>query len=329
MRSDYPTLKFSLLIFFWLWFLLLTGATWVFGYVIEGPKILQLSAREIGRADSLRVDQKLTTYFFDKGTRTVKADQMIRYLFPDIFRIDQTADGVHQFYLAQGDQSITVVNNQVNQDAESEMDLYHHLLLQHRSAALITFLEAYGIDTTISSLGKFEKKPAFVIGARFPDENQSQLWIDKESHLPMRWLLVVLTQTSPSETGNTEPDPILDAPAQSDPYQTIPSQSQPVQSESGRGKITFERLEFRFFFWRKIKQLQYPMKTTVLRNGVLLREIRVNDLEADSNIDRTLMSLDQQKALFPEKKSPPVEQQQYESTDDIQKTIDHFKKKFE
>ena len=46
----------------------------------------------------------------------------------------------------------------------------------------------YGVDVEKSSLGRFEGKIVFVIGAQYPDESVPQVWVDKESFLPLKWL---------------------------------------------------------------------------------------------------------------------------------------------
>jgi outer membrane lipoprotein-sorting protein len=45
------------------------------------------------------------------------------------------------------------------------------------------------VDPFVSSLGRFEEKIAFVIGAYYPDESSNQLWVDKETLLPLRLIM--------------------------------------------------------------------------------------------------------------------------------------------
>jgi len=46
-----------------------------------------------------------------------------------------------------------------------------------------------GVDVSISSLGRFEGQLAYVLGAQYPDETGSQIWFDKETFLPIRWII--------------------------------------------------------------------------------------------------------------------------------------------
>ena len=45
------------------------------------------------------------------------------------------------------------------------------------------------MDTSISSLGKHQGRIGYIIGAQFPDELAPQLWLDKITFKPFRWLL--------------------------------------------------------------------------------------------------------------------------------------------
>jgi hypothetical protein len=289
----------SLRVLFWVGCFVIVGGNLSYGYVINGPKILQLVAQKIGRADTLLVNQHLVTYFFEPKLRRELAEEAVRYDFPNIFRSDLTSEDVSKFFLANGGQTLSVVNNQIDPDAENELDLYHFLLLHHRKDNLINFLEMFGIDTSIRSLGKFEKKIAYIIGAQYPDEDHSQLWVNKEMLLPMRWLLVILTQQNPVDLNQTNIPPKL------------------------------ERLEFRFSLWQKFDRLYYPMRLDILHNGILKREVRMNGVIVNPELDNTMMDIDQQKMLYPEVRQSWIESDEVDDVDDIQKTIDDFKKKFE
>jgi hypothetical protein len=45
------------------------------------------------------------------------------------------------------------------------------------------------VDVSVTSLGRFEDQIAFVLGANYPDESVNQLWVDKDTLLPLRLIL--------------------------------------------------------------------------------------------------------------------------------------------
>lgn len=51
-------------------------------------------------------------------------------------------------------------------------------------------VKALGIDTSVTALGRYEDRVCYIIGARAWEKNVSQLWIDKETFLPLRLVLM-------------------------------------------------------------------------------------------------------------------------------------------
>jgi hypothetical protein len=68
------------------------------------------------------------------------------------------------------------------------LDFYKDLLLYHSRPLLYKQLLIHGVDVEKISLGRFEDQVVFVLGAQYPDESVAQVWVDKESFLPVRWL---------------------------------------------------------------------------------------------------------------------------------------------
>ena len=84
--------------------------------------------------------------------------------------------------------------------AANRFDLYKDILFYHSREALVDRLLQLGVDVTISSLGRFEEKIAFVIGAEYPDESVSQVWIDQDTFLPLRWIIKGVNPAGESDT---------------------------------------------------------------------------------------------------------------------------------
>ena len=84
--------------------------------------------------------------------------------------------------------------------ATNRFDLYKDLLFYHSREELVERLFQLGVDVSISSLGRFEGKIAFVIGAEYPDESVSQVWIDQDTFLPLRWIIKGVDPAGESDT---------------------------------------------------------------------------------------------------------------------------------
>ena len=159
-------------------------------YVLTGPHILDSMVKQFGKTARLSVSQKLIL----KGNTTEKDpvtfEEIARYTFPDRFRSDTFSDSAKRVYVASQGNAITIMDRKISSKPESGYDLYKDLLLYHSRTLLQNRLSLLGVNVNITSVGRFQNKIAFVIGAEYPDETLSQVWVDKESFRPIRWLLI-------------------------------------------------------------------------------------------------------------------------------------------
>jgi hypothetical protein len=158
-------------------------------YVLEGPHVLDLSAKSMGRIAALQVEQKLLVYPQSPETFPTVFDETAIYVMPERFRSDIASERIQRTFLVFADSSLTVIDGRTVV-GENPFDLYQRLLRSRTRPRLIRTLNQMGVETAISSLGRLEERVVFVLGARYPDESVSQLAIDKETFLPARLLLV-------------------------------------------------------------------------------------------------------------------------------------------
>jgi hypothetical protein len=191
-------------------------------YVLQGPHILELMTERLGRAKSLFVQQKVIFYNISPSrpsvgiqseatvgkdsapahadpwmkaettvlpTELVEVDETLRYNFPHAFRADiATADNQRIYVFANGE-AITVIDGGVKTAPEISFDLYKDLLLIRSRPELVDRLTQLHVDVSVSSLGRFDGQAAFVIGAQYPDESASQVWVDQRTFRPIRWII--------------------------------------------------------------------------------------------------------------------------------------------
>ncbi len=208
-------------------------------YVLQGPHILDLMVENLGKAKSLFVSQKLIFYragsIADSGKfntadepqrssdaadtlegssriRDHKANEIaavqealefegsLRFVFSKAFRSDARSRDSERIFIFTGGKTLTLIDGNSVPEAENRFDLFKDLLFYHSREALVERLIQLGVDVSVSSLGRFEEKVAFVIGAVYPDESVSQLWIDRDTFLPIRWIVKGVNPASESDT---------------------------------------------------------------------------------------------------------------------------------
>lgn len=256
-------------------------------YILRGPHILELMTQKAGKPSSMLVSQAVW-FFHEDGSQRTEAVETLRYLFSKAFRSDAVSENAERIYLMDMGRAMTVIDGRVAETAESMFDAYKDILLFRSRDALQQQLVKRGIDMAVVALGRFDEKIAFVIGAERPDEPVPQVWIDKETFLPLRWVM---------------------------------------RTEDGSGGETV--LDIRYADWRQIEHVWYPMQIAFYEGEKLVREIKVSTVKTNLTFPEELFDIKELKAKYaaavPEAKDGSVSQE----LNDIEKSINEFRRKFE
>lgn len=257
-------------------------------YVLHGYHLLDLMRREMGTARSLEVIQKLTIQESVLPTEAVAVQETLSYRFPVAFRSEfASAAGEHIQIFSHG-RVLTVVDGRIVSDTESELDHYKDIFLFNTRELLINRLSQLGVAANVSSVGRFQGRIAYVLGAQYPDETVPQLWLDKETFRPMRWLL------KPASAGNLS-----------------------------------EALEVRYGDWRKVSSIWYPERIEFYQGDRLLRRMQVQRTRVNPELSSRLFDVAYLKSIYPYAAVPLPAQGESGGKNDIQRTIDRFRKLFE
>jgi outer membrane lipoprotein-sorting protein len=159
------------------------------GYVLQGPHVLELMAQRLGTVKTLLVSQKLVLYDTSLPKSPVELEETIRYAFPEKFRSDLHSETALRIHVVSSGVMLTIVDGKAVSDTEMNFDLYKDIFLYRPRILLQKRLSFLGVDVSVSSLGRFQDRLAYVVGAEYPDETVSQIWIDKDTFRPFRWLL--------------------------------------------------------------------------------------------------------------------------------------------
>jgi hypothetical protein len=146
--------------------------------------------QRLSGAKTLRVLQNVEIQDADVTKHPLELAETLSYIYPNRFRSDAWYKGTNRIYVASFDQFLTVIDARITSHKKGRFERYIDPLLHQTRSGMLKSLLAAGIDVGISSLGKSEAGTAFVIGAQYPDSAVSQLWVDKESFLPVRLMIV-------------------------------------------------------------------------------------------------------------------------------------------
>ena len=117
-------------------------------------------------------------------------DEVVRLAAPDRFHASVVTEGKKVEQFSTFKTWFRVVDGKATQGPERAADRYRDPL-QFRSESLLKArLTAAGVDLSVTSLNRHAGRIAWVVGASPSDAAiRPQFWVDKESFLPMRWIL--------------------------------------------------------------------------------------------------------------------------------------------
>jgi len=263
----------------------------VYGYVLQGPHVLELMVDKLIGPKTLLVEQEVTIDEPDLAAQPVTLRETVAYAFPDRYRSEAQYDQTHRIFVTSGGEHLSVIDGKWRMDQPNLFDRYKDLLLFHSRHLMHEALLKHGVDVGVTSLGRFEGRIVYVIGAHYPDESVSQVWVDKELFLPLRWLNV------------DQGDPDLD--------------------------MEFIYRNWRKIQWRKDHVIWYPTRIETFYQQRLIRAITIDRIQADNALSPELWDLDYLRSKYvPDQ--PPVEvEQPADEVDEVQQAIESFQKKFE
>lgn len=168
-----------------------------YGYVLQGPHIVDLMARNFTHNKNFKSVHKRVVFEFGQPPETTMLEETLWCSFPGRFRSETTSATVRRLQLVSNGRRLTVLDGKLIPQAESGGDLYPEMLCYKPRRLWVDRLSDLGVDVRLASLGRFDGTVAYVIGARYPELQSIQIWIDKESFLPIRWII-------PSALGDTD-----------------------------------------------------------------------------------------------------------------------------
>jgi outer membrane lipoprotein-sorting protein len=257
-------------------------------YVLPGPYILKLMTQNLGKAKSLLVSQTLAIHDESPQKIGVELSETLRYVFPEKFRSDTLSENVIRIHVLSKGKAVTVIDGKIADESDNRYDRYKDILLFKPMEMLKDKLSLLGVDVTVSSLGRFQGKPAYVLGAQYPDETTPQVWLDKDTFRPFRWIMT-------NKAGESQENSI----------------------------------EVRYLEWNKVHHTWYPMRIEVFMAGILVREIHVQNIKVNPSFSKELFDIKHLKSLYPQVAPAEKEQENKEDLNEVQKTIEDFKKLYE
>ena len=265
-----------------------------YGYVLTGSQLLELVTGKLGKAKDIKITQKTILYDEKLEGGSTELTETAFYRKPDLFRSEIHSTDTKKIHVASFDQALIVIDGTIVSEFESGFDHYKDLFAFKERLVLQKRLQLLGLDTSRTRLERYNGAIVYVIGQlENYGEIYPQLYIDKKTFLPVKWLL----------RGTT------------------------LFGEAS------EPMEVVFFDWKKHKRIMFPERIEFYKNQVLVREIKVEKIEINTGIDESLFDFETLKIEYARKaikqpETPDEKNETQKTIDGLDKIIENDRMAF-
>lgn len=158
-------------------------------YIMPAKQMIEKMIKYVGSTETLSAVHSFTLYNQQVDGQPLTLKESVIYRFPDAMHSEILMNDKQKLHVVSPKGSVTIIDNIVSEEPQTSFDLYKYLLLERSRTAITRRLNASGINSDISSYGKFEKRAVYVIGANFPDMSVPQLWLEINTFRPCRWII--------------------------------------------------------------------------------------------------------------------------------------------
>ncbi|MFZ5572352.1 MAG: hypothetical protein ACOZF0_18280 [Thermodesulfobacteriota bacterium] len=258
-------------------------------YLPEGRDILNRMVEHLGLRQNLLVQQQLLLYNRGPEQAPVVLKETLRYRFPHGFRSETLSDPIQKIHLFSHGRAVTVIDQTVTSTSEGEVDHFKDVLLFNEPDLIWQRLSDLGVDADVSSLGRFDGRIGHVIGAKYPESSAPQLWVDKKTYRPWRFMI------------------------------------RSMQAESGDLLWEFRYLDWR----QAKKGIRYPYRIEVYRGGRLQQVFQVLAVQADNALPGDLFDIQKLRSRYREMPSEAMEPDGTDELMELRKSVEDFRRMME
>lgn len=258
-------------------------------YVLKGQHVLELMIKKNNLPTRLFINQSLTVYDPGFFAETTVYEQWVRYQLPEAFRTDIESEEFKQIHVVSSDDSLTIIDDKIVSESEGWADHYKDIFFFRSRKKLVNRLKSLGIDFSARSMGRLQGTICYIIGANYPDESVPQLWVEKDTFRPLRWLIKAT-----------------------------------VTDETGLSKL--KKFEILYKEWNAYQKSWYPSKIEFYEDQQMIQSIEIRQVEINPAFSKDLFDITQLKAYYSTKLQEPLPEN---NPSDIEKQIENFKKIYE
>jgi len=157
-------------------------------YILTAEQILRPILRANRHINDLKIGLKTTIFDDGYDEEKIETDERIYVKKGGKFRSERVFNHGEDIIINSGRKSLVMVKDETAANCR-EIDIVLPILLLQKSIGdLINDLNYFGVDTGTVAFDRIDGQVSFVIGERMGQIPCSQLWIEKETGFPLRFI---------------------------------------------------------------------------------------------------------------------------------------------
>ena len=160
-----------------------------FAYIPSAHFIIKMMMKGNQAIRDVKVEQTRITFDEDSGREDLRVPEVLYLKSPDYYRLDRALPEKKTITICNRGETFTFVDGKRTPHVMDGTILFKDLLIKRSVDDITALLRSRNVDVDRMALGRFEGKIAYIIGAGETEAELPQLWIDKESFLPIRFIM--------------------------------------------------------------------------------------------------------------------------------------------
>jgi len=159
-------------------------------FIPEPAHLMYLVCEKIRQPAGLEVHQTVKILDFNSSEKpVVNIEEKLLFLFPDRLRTEIVSGPCKGFSLESPAGFLKVEDGRIVSHEKSPADRYTDIVLYRNYEAMLSCLAGAGIDVSMVSMQRYHGKICYVLGVSSAGDDGPGLWIEKDSFLPLRYVI--------------------------------------------------------------------------------------------------------------------------------------------
>ena len=158
------------------------------GYIPSAHFIIKMMLEGNGAIDHVMVEQTAIIFDEDSGGEALRVPGVLYLKLPDGYRLDMTLPYEKKTSIYRKGEIFTIVDGEIVSRGPDRRALFKDFLIRHSVNRIMGLLRSKHVNIERTGLGRFGGKVSYIIGAGETETEFPQLWIEKDSFLPLRFV---------------------------------------------------------------------------------------------------------------------------------------------